>query len=282
MASRNRSTVWIGVFSIFAAGGTPWTDLYAAPIVFVGTDVNLTDEVPLTAHPIADGARERFLSQLTQGQYGIQDFDDLPVDYNVSESTLMFANSEITANVTDTYAVSLLQLMDTSDWGRFTGKYAVTGAQYLLADTEADTPYFTLEFSAPVTALGFYVADANDSLLPGEPSTWGLQVRLIDEFDQVVDVFSDDRPGLGSLANASASFVGIVSPDCPFVAASFWSTGGIGDEGIGIDSVTVGSAVPEPPAATLFVLALLALRWHSRSTASEKHRTRIHSSGLTD
>jgi len=193
----------------------------SAQEVFFGEDPGSGDNnVPLGATPNADAARAAFFERLVLGGTGTEDFEGftagegapLVVDFTVLTATL--TGSGQVANVTP----------GTTDGD---GRYATSGAQYW--DTDQN---FTVDFSQPVQAFGFYGIDMGD--FAGQ-----LTITYDTGVQQNVDI-----PHTVNGPTGSVLYFGFVSPQA-FSSITFSNS----DQGdvFAFDDFTVQLTVPPPP-----------------------------------
>ena len=226
------------------------------PTVILGIDENLDGQVPLVDRPNSTESRDRFVARLRPGQIG-QDFESVGPRWFETGDGISFTPNVVAVRFSG--YVHYAEVTNTATYAN-DGVYASSNDHYLYTTTEADTPFFSLSFSAPVTAFGFHAMDANDDFDPDYEAQIGLRLLLTHPDGRVTDVFNGD--GLGTLPDGSAAFVGVLSPNDPFVSVDFQLDSDFGDGGTGIDDVYVAFAVPEPayPRGLLVVMGFLAAR----------------------
>eukprot|EP00968_Pinguiococcus_pyrenoidosus_P014606 scaffold1320_cov253-Pinguiococcus_pyrenoidosus.AAC.13 len=116
-------------------------------LIFAGEDRNdagtVNDVAPLLAHPNADAARDDFISNL-QG-VSVEDFETF-ADGEEAPLTLVFPGV-CTAILGSGVVQSTVK----------NGQHAVSGTKYFKSDSD-----FTVTFSEPVAAFGFYGVDIGD------------------------------------------------------------------------------------------------------------------------
>ena len=168
--------------------------------VILGIDENLDGQVPLVDRPNSTASRDRFVARLRPGQTGLQDFESVdPRSFETGDG-ISFTPNVVAARFSG--YVHYAEVTNTATYAN-DGVYAASNDQYLYTTTEADTPFFSLAFSAPVTAFGFHAMDANDDFDPDYAPQFGLRVLLTHRDGRVTDVFNGD--GLGTLPDGKCS-----------------------------------------------------------------------------
>lgn len=114
----------------------------AAPVTFFGEDLNASGVTPI-AHPISDATSTNFLSQLTSP--GVETFDT-------------FANGATA--VAPSFGNGITATLNGGTINNFSnaGRFAISSPNYY----EADTSTFSIHFSGPIAAFGFYGTDIGD------------------------------------------------------------------------------------------------------------------------
>ncbi len=137
-----RTVIAIGIVALLSAGSVS-----ASVQTFFGMDLNYSGppHTPLTSWPNASAARAEFLSRLVE--FGTEDFEGFPIGPG-SPLTLDFGTIG-TATLTGNVGVYE---------GFAVGRYATSGSKYLEASTES----FSIAFSQPQMAFGFYGIDIGD------------------------------------------------------------------------------------------------------------------------
>jgi hypothetical protein len=220
---------------------------HAAPIIYFGEDRG-AGEGTVIATPNSDAAQASFLSGLLNP--GIETFEGI-ADNTAAPFNVNFANG-VTATLAGGGIVNSLADNTTNGAGR----YGVTG------DPDGDERYldlggganaFTLTFSQPVSAFGFYGIDIGD---------FNGQVTLTTAggLNQVFNVGNST-----GILGGSVLFWGVIDPNATFTSVSFGNTGS-GTDVFGFDDFTVGTPqqvrVPEPASFLLLGagLAMAGLR----------------------
>ncbi len=134
------------------------------------------------------------------------------------------------------------------------GRYPVYGNQYW----ETGSSNFSINFSAPVAAFGFYAVDVGD--FAGQIS---LALTMADGTMQQFVV-----PSMIGAPGGSILYFGLISPDLSFSSIQFSDTAS-GVDFFGVDNLTVGSqrqirsGVSGPVAGVVFLVGLLRRRLRS-------------------
>lgn len=208
----------------------------ASPIFFFGEDLGAGGSLPV---PNSAAAQASFLGNLVG--VGVEDFESLSVG---SQFPLNISFGADTATLTGTNTVANTGVRNSAIAGRF----AISGSNYLNVGTD-DAASFTMSFSTPQAALGFYATDIGDF-------AGTLGIRL--------DGAAPITVPHGS-ANGSALFWGIIDTANPFSTVTFVNIGGGSfSDAFGFDDFTIGRVdqvrnVPEPFTGTLLGLALLGV-----------------------
>ena len=125
----------------------------AAPITFFGEDLGLGEGTALSLFPNATAAEALFLSNLSGG-VGTQDFAGFSAGTGAPLAlTFPGSTGSITATLSGSGFVANVAPGTTNGAGR----YATSGSQYW--DTSGS---FSIAFSSPVSAFGFFGIDIGD------------------------------------------------------------------------------------------------------------------------
>jgi len=189
---------------------------------------------PLTAH-------NNFLSSLIG--VGTQSFESQSIG-QTAPIVLSFPGSSgsISATLTGSNVVVENNNGDAGQGGNLFGRFATSGSQYL----DTSTSNFTVTFSQPVAAFGFYATDVGD--IGGQ-----LTVTTVNGGSHVYTVANTLNGNDGSLL-----FWGIIDTANPFLSVSFGNSAA-GDDFFGFDDLTIGdlqqvnpNPTPLPAALPLF------------------------------
>jgi hypothetical protein len=225
----------------------------AAPITFFGEDPGAGENTVLAATPNADTAQAAFLSGLITP--GIETFETRS---GASPLAINFANG-ITATLAGSGQVNVQANGATNGFGR----YGVTndgGTDERYWESGGGANAFTLTFSAPVSAFGFYGIDIGD--FDGQ-----VTATTVGGLNQVFNVGNSTN-----ILGGSVLFWGVIDPTASFTSIMFGNTGS-GVDVFAFDDFTIGSPeqiidpgtpIPEPATMMLvgggFVAAALRRR----------------------
>lgn len=224
----------------------------AAPLTFLGQDTGLGEGTRLPSHPNADAARASFLSSLVGvGTEDLESFANgtgapLLVDFGAAGTATLNGSGEISNVPAGTNGV---------------GRYPISGNQYW-----EGTNAFSITFSAPQAAFGFYGIDIGD--FSGQ-----VTLTLTNGGVEVVNIGNATNvPGGGVL------YYGIiVDAGSEFTSVAFGNTAS-GTDFFGFDDFTIGTReqviepVPEPSTMALWltgsVLGVAARVRYGRKSAA--------------
>lgn len=223
----------------------------AAPVTFFGED--LTPTSVEIAHPNADAARAAFLASL-QG-VGTENFDALAPGL-APPIALVFPGAG-TATLNGGGSVQA---------GAQGGdRYPISGNQYF----NASSGNFSVAFSSPIAAFGFYGVDIGD---------YGatLTLALTDTLANVTNLVVPLTTGSSGSTSGAVLYFGFFDTVTQYTNIAFQNSGG-GDV-FGFDDLTIGSRqqvvpVPEPTALVLVGTALLGLGLQRRRKAKRAEAT---------
>jgi hypothetical protein len=216
----------------------------AAPLTFFGEDLGQGETVRLAATPNADAARNAFFANLVG--VGTETFEGfatgssapLAVSFGAAGTATLGGTGNITSVPTGTNNA---------------GRYPISGDKYW---TSGET--FTITFSNPVAAFGFYGIDIGD---------FGGQVTLTlaGGGAQTITV-----PNTVNGAGGAVLYFGIIET-LTFTAITFGNSAA-GTDVFGFDDFSIGSLeqvkIPAPAALGLFGIALAGLGMAMRRRAA--------------
>jgi hypothetical protein len=232
----------------------------AASTQFFGEDLGLGESTPLSTWPNAAAAEADFLSHLTG--VGTEDFESFAAG-TVGPLAVDFTGSGVTATITDSGDGEIVHVPtgSTNSYGR----YAISPTKFWEA-----TQDFTIEFSQPIAAFGFYGVDIGD-----------FQGQVVLEFINGGSQTYTINNTVGA-PGGSVLYYGIIEDDPAklFDKVVFSNTNptGIGADVFAFDDFTIGTTeqvvppVPEAPAFILFGIGLIGLvgYWKFRSSRSKQ------------
>jgi len=207
--------------------------VYAAPTTFFGEDLGSGEYTPLSSWPNAAAAEADFLANLVD--VGTEDFESFP-DNTGAPLTLTFPGAGTATLRGDGY-VNYVPPGTTNGVGR----YAISGTNYW--ETGASFS-FSVEFSEPIAAFGFYGIDAGD--FNGQ-----LTLTLTNGTTTTLNI-----PHTIGAPGGTVIYYGIIDTVNTFIKVEFGNTGSSADY-FGFDDMTIGTVeqvqpIPEP--GTMFLL----------------------------
>lgn len=233
-----RMLVWVTA-TVLAM--TPAT---AAPVVFFG--LNPDPQGTVTGDPL--NARNAFFAGLLSG-VGTETLETNAL--GTTPDSFAFAGSSGTISAAFTAnAPGPINSVETAATDPFAGRFATSGTQYLLSDSS-----FTLDFSGPVAAFGFYGTDFGD-------------------FNGVVTIALLYAGGGEALfspvterqTNGGLLFFGVIDADNPFIGVRFSAAEAGGNpttDLFGFDDLTIADAgqlvvapspgIPEPASWAMMI-----------------------------
>ncbi len=181
----------------------------AVPVVFYGE--NLSPGALATGDPV--NVRNNFLGSLNSG-VGTEDFESGGLSLNFAGSS-----GDITATLSGT------ETFIESSAG--SGRFATSGSNYVETGGGGD---FQIDFSAPISAFGFYGTDIGDF---GNTLTLTLTNGVTETVDFPLTL------GSGGSTSGSLGFFGFIDPDASYSSIAFNNEPG-GDDVFGFDDMTIG------------------------------------------
>jgi hypothetical protein len=224
---------------LFAVVAFAPANTWAAPQTFFGEDLGQGENVRLPSHPNADAARAQFLSNLSGAvTANLENFSagasaPLLVDFGASGSATLLGGGSINEVVSGTNGL---------------GRYPISGTKYW--DDSNST--FSLTFSQPQAAFGFYGVDIGD--FNGQ-----VTITYADGSSHMLTI-PNTVNGLGG----SVLYFAFIDTTNPFTSVSFGNTGaGSGlDDFFGFDDFTISTTqqvVVAVPTLTEWGMAFMAL-----------------------
>lgn len=221
-----RGSLWISAV-LAAALFLPSMQGSAAPTIFFGE--NLTPGETVSGDPAT--ARANFLASLSG--VSTETFESFPAG-PAPVLALTFTGSAGTINGTLAGGGSINDIP-------FVGLFATSGVKYY--DNQFSP--FSVSFTSPIAAFGFYGTDIGD--VEGQ-----LTLTLVGGGTQVIDIPHTIAGPSGSLL-----FFGIIDTENPFVSVTF--TGSSVSDRFGFDDLTVGDVQQVVPALEPATLALFGV-----------------------
>ena len=212
----------------------------AAPIAFMGEDLNTGESTRLASHPNADAARAAFLSNLIG--VGTEDFESY-ADGTPLPLAISFPGSSGSITATLTSSSSEPNIMELTGTGTFAGRYPTSGDNYLAqVNASNDISALTITFSSAVAAFGFYGTDFGD---------FNGVTELLLSTGTTVSIGNST-----GIAGAATLFFGVIDQGNPFTSVTFRNTNPAGGDYFGFDDMTIGDVeqvnlVPEPASLLL-------------------------------
>lgn len=230
-------------------------DARAFHITFDGEDLNNSESVPLGAFPTASAAQAAFLGGLT-GDVGTETFEGF-ADGTSQPLALNFGAAGTATLSGGGGAVNSVTPGTTNGKGR----YATSGSNYFEV-AAGGSPAFTVTFSQPVAAFGFFGVDIGD--FGGD-----LTLRLTDVGGSTTNINVPHTIGEDADTGGSVLYFGVIaagpghSDDDLLLSVEFLTVSGDGDI-FAFDDFTVAAPeqiieVPEPSTIALFGLGLIGL-----------------------
>ncbi len=216
-----------------------------AATIYFGEDLNNSNSVPLASYPNASAASASFLSNLVGT--GTETFEGISGSAPV---TLTFPGAG-TATLSGSGSIVSVTPGSTNGFGR----YAISGSKYWEVEVNSSTtPAFTISFSDPVAAFGFFGVDIGD---------FGGQIGLTFANGTTQTYLVNNTVGSGGSIDGSVLFWGIIDTQNPFTSVSFTDTN-ISDV-FAFDNMTIGSVeqvnptVPEPTSILLLTTGIMGI-----------------------
>ncbi len=236
---------------------------HAVPVVFFGQDLNTVEAQRLAAHPISDAARTAFLANLVG--VGTETFEAI-LHLTLAPLPLTFPGAG-TATLTGDGIVLDLDALGLPAPLTIAGRYPISGVKHWDAGD-----VFSVGFSSPVAAFGFYGSDIGD---------FGGQVTLTlkGAADVVLTV-----PSVINGVGGSVLYFGVIDTENPFTSLTFGNTA-VGFDSFGFDDMTIGSLaqvvtsppspppvpeIPEPSTGLLMATGVAGLRMLQRVRKTRK------------
>jgi len=202
----------------------------ATPVTFFGEDPNPTGTTPI-AHPVSDATQTAFFSNLMNP--GTETLDS----FSYGATTV---NANFNNGVMATLTGGTIQNFSSD------GRFAISSPNYYNTSTSA----FSINFSSPISAFGFYGTDIGD---------FGgvLTLTLTDVNNNTTTLTVPAMEGSGGTQpeNGSVLYYGFYDTGDTYTSITFHNSNTV--DNFGFDNFTVGTAdqvIPVPEPATLAVL----------------------------
>ena len=224
----------------------------AAPVTFFGEDLGLGEGTALSSWANASAAESNFLSNLVG--VGTEDFETYS-DGTGTPLALTFPGAG-TATLNGSGYVNTVTPGTTNGVGR----YAISGSNYWEATSE-----FSLTFSAPIAAFGFYGIDIGD---------YDGQVTLHCTNGDTLDINIGNSM---NISGGSVLYFGFYDLEHAYTSIEFGNTAE-GVDFFGFDDFTIGTieqvvpsqGVPEPATILLLGSGLIGLGVFGRKKLFKK------------
>lgn len=233
----------------------------SAANIFFGEDINRTatgnnEDATRVLHPNSDAAQTAFLANLVG--VGTETFEGFAPNTNVTSLTFGL----------DTASLSPALQVFNIPTGTLNGVYPISGNQFLLQNVGVPNT-FSINFSTPQAAFGFYVTDLE---VPGNLS---LSFLLADGTSHINRPVPSTAQGTAPNNNTgSVAYYGLIDTTNPFIGVSFVRSLNSND-GFGFDDMTVAraaqvvpdttpSVVSEPETLSIVALSLAILGFSRR------------------
>ncbi|MCP5124276.1 MAG: PEP-CTERM sorting domain-containing protein [Gammaproteobacteria bacterium] len=222
--------------------------------IFFGEDLNNSSSTPLSSIPNASGAETNFLSNLIG--VGTETFESIAL-FTSSPLTLTFPGAG-TAELTGGNGSVRSSSPGTASAGRYSIPSASSSNYWEVSAGGAGN--FTINFSNPIAAFGFYGVDIGD---------FGGQLTL--NLSNGDNLTVPNTVGSSGSTDGSVLFYGLIAQNNAeqFTSVAFNTTTGQGDI-FAFDNFTIGSPeqvnsnIPEPASLALFGLGLAGLGFTRR------------------
>ncbi|WP_027191406.1 PEP-CTERM sorting domain-containing protein [Fundidesulfovibrio putealis] len=225
------------------------TNSHALTQTFMGEDLGLGEGTRLNSYPNASSANAAFLSNLVG--VGAEKFESFSTGASAPLNVL-FSNG-VTATLNGTGSIATVS-SGTNGFGR----YPISGSNYYEA-----SGVFSIDFSAPIVAFGFYGIDIGDFNGQVTATTLNGSSHLYNVGNSM------------NISGGSVLFWGLIDTLNPFTSITFGNTNA-GTDFFGFDDFTIGTiqqvaATPEPGTMVLMGLgavgAFFLKRRHGRAAA---------------
>ncbi|MCB2167224.1 MAG: PEP-CTERM sorting domain-containing protein [Deltaproteobacteria bacterium] len=217
----------LSVFLVLIFSGSA----FALTATYFGEDLGLGESTRLTSFPNATAAEADFLSNLVG--VGTEDFESLSgnaplsVDFGVAGTATLSGSGYVSTVPSGTNTV---------------GRYPISGDNYF----ETSSANFSIAFSDPIAAFGFYGIDFGD-----------FNGQILATFANGTSTAYEIPHTVGA-PGGSVIYWGLIDTESLFTSVTFSNIGSSADA-FGFDNFTIGSVeqvVPTPEPGTIFMMGL--------------------------
>jgi len=236
------SLVFVFMFILSCA-----TNSHAFTQAFVGEDLGLGEATRLNSYPNSSAASVAFLSNLVG--VGTENFESFSTG-TTTPLDVLFSNG-ITAKLGGVGSIATVP-----NGTNGVGRYPISGSNFYEASGA-----FSIDFSAPIVAIGFYGIDIGD--FNGK-----VTATMSNGVSHLFNINNSQN-----ISGGSVLFWGLIDTANPFTSVTFGNTSP-GVDYFGFDDFTIGAiqqvavATPEPSTMVLIGLGAIGVLFLKRSRES--------------